>query len=354
MIQINAEIKNIRYSPTLCSPLREFRLADLDAALQRHGNFLLEINPHTRFAVSRWVSPKRTRSYPYVRVYDTLQFTGRRVTIIPICKDEGLHGERDYLQWDTVSLMSLLGIYVLIGYYVGAQPNRRDPDRPKITHQVLDIPYLKEKFFELMTYQSDPLHWNLEQVKQAGELGEKAIAYYAQIAKQWGIPMHSEEEARSVIRTLGESIGSFTNRSRALASSAAQREVQVTQPRENVAGEKAKIVITNYLGGEYHLTVDECRFKNRHTVQLIEAKHTTSAHKRLPSLADIKDALLKMILFTNLENVTIAKTPYQHEALIKLTSLLPFDKARLTPREGAQYEALLREAKQNGFAIIHE
>ena len=47
--------------------------------------------------MSWWVSPKRTRSYPYARVYDSLSFPGRKVTVIPIIKDEGKEGDRVYL-----------------------------------------------------------------------------------------------------------------------------------------------------------------------------------------------------------------------------------------------------------------
>lgn len=83
------------------------------------------------------VSSKRTRSYPYARVYDRLAFQGKKVTIIPIFKDEGLDGDRDFLQWDTVSLMSLLGVYVIIGYYVSATPNPNYKN--KITNQRFDL-----------------------------------------------------------------------------------------------------------------------------------------------------------------------------------------------------------------------
>ena len=42
------------------------------------------------FALSKWVSPKRTRSYPYSRVYDTFDCgAGKVATIIPLIKDEG-------------------------------------------------------------------------------------------------------------------------------------------------------------------------------------------------------------------------------------------------------------------------
>jgi len=33
------------------------------------------------FGVSKWVSPKRTRSYPYERVYNTLSLGTKKVTI---------------------------------------------------------------------------------------------------------------------------------------------------------------------------------------------------------------------------------------------------------------------------------
>jgi hypothetical protein len=74
------------------------------------------------FAISKWVSPKRTRSYPYERVYNTLN-SPLKITVIPIIKDEGFDGDRDFLQWDTVSLMSLLNIFVIFAYYDKATKN---------------------------------------------------------------------------------------------------------------------------------------------------------------------------------------------------------------------------------------
>ncbi|MDR1451303.1 MAG: hypothetical protein LBI57_03100 [Helicobacteraceae bacterium] len=48
-------------------------------------------------AVSKWVSPKRTRSYPYERVYNSLNYA-KKIAVIPIVKDEGKDGDRDFLQ----------------------------------------------------------------------------------------------------------------------------------------------------------------------------------------------------------------------------------------------------------------
>lgn len=79
--------------------------------------------------------PKRSRSYPYARVYDSLQ-KSKRITVIPIVKDEGIGGDRDFIQWDTTSLMSLLEVYVIFGYYNRAIINPRRPN--KITGQQFD------------------------------------------------------------------------------------------------------------------------------------------------------------------------------------------------------------------------
>ncbi len=57
---------------------------------------LLADNNHT-FAVSKWISPKRTRSYPFERVFNTLRVS-KKITVIPIVKDEGAKGDRDFIQ----------------------------------------------------------------------------------------------------------------------------------------------------------------------------------------------------------------------------------------------------------------
>ena len=115
-MDIFARITGVKYTPLLCSKLKSFSHEDFDATLSEKATFILQIDPTKQIALSSWVSPKRTRSYPYSRVYDTLSFSGKKATIIPILKDEGKQGDRDFLQWDTISLMSLLGVYVIISW----------------------------------------------------------------------------------------------------------------------------------------------------------------------------------------------------------------------------------------------
>jgi len=354
IIDINAKIRNIKYEPLLCSELTSIDYSDLAKALGEKAAFFLDVDEHNTFAISRWVSPKRTRSYPYVRVYDTLQFSGKRVTIIPIVKDEGQHGDRDYLQWDTVSLMSLLGVYVLIGYYVIAEPNLRNPKKPKITNQQFNIDYLKNKIDELLSYQSDALHWNLSQLDHIGVIGDKAIEAYSTIQKELGIPLHSLDLARMRFEEIGTDSETFKDYSRRLAASAQVRETQVINPYELISGKKGKITIINYLGGEYHFTADEVRFIGDNKVEFIEAKNTTDPNKIITSQNDIKDAIFKMVLFTNLENVRIDSHEYKHDSVIKLTSSRGFDNSKLSNGERGFYRLLQEEARKNNFLIRHE
>jgi hypothetical protein len=118
---------------------------------------LLADNNHT-FAVSKWVSPKRTRSYPFERVFSTLNIS-KKITVIPIVKDEGASGDRDFIQWDTVSLMSLLDVFVIFAYY-----DKADKKKRKITNQQFDNEYVLSKIREIEQFHSSALHWNLNEL----------------------------------------------------------------------------------------------------------------------------------------------------------------------------------------------
>src|SRR3989338_5409744 len=189
MNNISAKIKGIKYAPLLCRELNTFSFSELDKALSSDATLILKIDDKNQIALSWWRSAKRTRTYPYSRVYDSLSFAGRKVTIIPIVKDEGKDGDRDFLQWDTISLMSLLGVYVIIAYYNDAtQSSKYDK---KITEQSFDIGYLKNQINNLLSYQSDALHWNLSQIDNIAEIGKKALDSYDKISQKVGVEMHS-------------------------------------------------------------------------------------------------------------------------------------------------------------------
>src|SRR3989338_5063504 len=347
MNHITAKIRGIKYTPLLCRKLHTFNFSKLDKALSKEATFVLKIDNKNHIALSWWVSAKRTRSYPYARVYNTLGFSGKKITIIPVFKDEGKDGDRDFLQWDTISLMSLLGVYVIIAYYNDAtQSSRYDK---KITEQRFDIDHLKNQINNLLSYQSDALHWNLSQIDNIAEIGKKALDSYNKISQKAGVEMHSKKSAEKRIMELKKGKDAFMKLSRNLAEMAQKRESVTVQPKEHLNGIKGTITITNYLGGNYYFTSDEVELHGK-DIHLIDAKHTKE--DKLPALGDIKDGLLKMILFTNLEEVKVDNQKFNPIPILKLTTIDNFKLKNINKSQKEMLEVLKKEAKTNNFRIL--
>lgn len=346
-MDVSAKITGIKYSPFLCRNLNTFRIGHLEEALSKEGTFILNIDKTRQIALSWWVSAKRTRSYPYARVYDSLSFQGKKATIIPIVKDEGKDGDRDFLQWDTVSLMSLLGVYTIISYYTTAEKSLKYKN--KITNQRFDVAYLKDEINSLLSYQSDALHWNLAQIEKAGEICQKALDSYERISKKLDVEMHSKESAQKRADELLKGKENFMMLSRSLAKKAQERESITVQPKEKLSGIKATLTIKNYLGGYYFFTCDEVKIDDG-IIYLIEGKH--SRQSVIPSLDDIKDGLVKMILFTNLIEVKIGSVDYNSVPLLKLTSDMKFSRDILRKSQVDNLHLLKKEAKENNFQVL--
>ncbi len=341
-----AKITGIKYTPFLCRKLEVFDIKNLDKALSKKATFILKIDPENKIAISWWVSSKRTRSYPYARVYNSLDFFGKKITIIPVMKDEGKEGDRDFLQWDTISLMSLLGVYVIIAYYKEAERSKRY--RHKITNQRFDVVYLKKEIKKILPYQSDALHWNLTQIDKVGKIGQKALKSYNRISKKLKVEIHSRSSAEKRVEQLLKGKEKFMALSRKLAKKAQKRESLTAQPKEQLSGIKAVITIKNYLGGYYYFTSDEVEISKK-SIYLIEGKYSKTNF--LPSLEDIKDGLLKMILLTNLEDIKIDGKSYKPIPVLKLTVKNGFNSNNLTEGQGTNLSLLRKEAKVNRFKV---
>ena len=96
-------------------------------------------------------------------------------------------------------------------------------------------------------------------------------------------------------------------------------------------------------------TCDEIIIK-KEKIYLIEGKH--SKQSLIPSLEDIKDGLLKMILFTNLKEVKMQAKEYNPFAVLKLTSEINFQKNKLTLSHIKMLKLLKEESKQNNFVVM--
>lgn len=364
-MEIIGKITGIEYKIELSKTLKRVAIKDFDIN-KAPATCLVESKKGT-FAISKWVSPKRTRSYPYERVYNSLSIS-KKITVIPIVKDEGAVGDRDFLQWDTVSMMSLLDVFVIFAYYHKAKAS--SSYKGKITNQQLDNDYILEKIREIEQYHSSALHWNLNELTQNFySIIDKAKTAYISIEQSTGIALHNVAGLDSFKDKIGTDVSSFMEFSRQKAKEAQRRESATLQPKERLGDfSKAKVTITNYLGGKYFFTVDEVTF-SENTIFLTECKHSKKGI--LPSMSDIKDGLIKMILYTNLKEVAINDVPAQSKAVLKLTSEQL--KGKRITSEGTEkeldsfcrenvigatlqkrIELLFKEAKENNFIVSIE
>ncbi len=356
-MNITAKITGIEYKPKLTNNLEVFEFENFNIN-ELPANCSINYDGFS-FGLSKWVSPKRTRSYPYERVYNTLG-TAKRIAVIPIIKDEGKKGDRDFIQWDTVSLMSLLDVFVVFAYYKTAEKHKTREN--KITNQQFDNELIKKKISEIKNYHSSALHWNLKEIEKSfPDLIQKVKISYQEIGKQLNVEFHNEQGIDRFAKQFINGVNNFMQTSRQKAQEAQNREMQTIQPKEALSTlTKATITIENYLGGKYYFTTDEIKLE-KDKVFLIEAKHSKSSI--LPSIGDIKDGLLKMILYSNLKDVLINGKKYDAIPVIKLTSSKLTNKivqskiednTALNNKQKELITKLFEEAHENNFEVIIE
>lgn len=361
--EISAEVENIKYKQFLGDKMQITNLENLDIN-KTTGAFLLA-NDGKQLAVSRWISPKRTRSYPYERVYDTLGVDGKKVTIIPVVKDEGLGGERDFLQWDTISLLSLLDVHVVLAYYSEATKNLKRNDQ--ITAQKFDNNYIQSQLNEVFNFKGTAREWNEQEAKKLKSLFEKARNAYREISKNTKTYLHDETPLNELIK-ITSNPNDFAAFSRLKSQKGQSRELQSIQPKEALSTDtKGRVTITNLAGGKYFFTCDETRIEAK-TLFLIEDKHSSRAI--MPSENDIKDGLLKLMVYTNLKNVRVGKNSFTAKAVLRLTSnklvgsinsdaseaeiIKFFETNKLELSKQNFIKKLFQEARENKFMIILE
>jgi hypothetical protein len=316
-MNISARITGISYEPVIVPKiLKPIHWSEFDINIVPPVCAIMGTDK--QFALSKWVSPKRTRSYPYARVYDTISYS-RKITVIPVIKDEGLDGDRDFIQWDTISLMSLLEVYIVFGYYDQAHKNSKYAN--KVTSHKFNNDAVKCKLLELTSYQSSALHWNIKQLNESlADIVNLQSQAYQEISTKTGVRFKSTNGLDKFKQDIKVDLDNFMASSRSKSQQAQSREQRTSHEGEYLETDtKSNITIENYLGGKYFFTVDEVAILNDR-LNLIESKHTSKG--LLPSDADIKDGLIKMVLYRNLTQVHCeAKLYTEVIPVLKLSSV---------------------------------
>ncbi len=316
-------IRDATYTPHLNpSQFSEYNISQFDVN-QAQACGLINLGASgNNLAFSKWVTPKRTRSYPFARIYNMFHLNTKKVTIIPIIKDEGAGTQNnDRINFITFSWMNLLNIYIILAWYEDAERKPNTTDR--ITNQILNAENVREKLLEVSRYQMTALHWNTTHFENDFEsIYLNAVAGYKKISREKNVAVHSPTNH---LQTLDKfkvdghfSLTSFKEATLPRSYEAAHRESVTTHILESLE-ENAKGIfrISNYLGGQYYLTADEVYWEDD---QLIIQESKNSSKGKLPSEDDIKDGLFKLILFANMEQVSIdEKENIQFATRLKLT-----------------------------------
>ncbi len=302
MLHFKGFVRDVKYHACLTPELLSYHLEDFDVNRAKTSGLLLSSNGQTGY--SKWVSPKRTRSYPFERLYNTFNCS-HRITIIPVIKDEGLDGDLDRVQYSTFSWMNLLNVYVVLAYYTSAEKNTSSKRASKhcLTRQMLDRQNVNSQIEEIGKYKQSALHWNRTLIEERfASTYQRALAAYQDISSRTKVEVHSRDTQENYLQEVMRDHNRFKDISLQGSLGASRRESAVSHQREYLSeGKKATLEIKNYLGGLYHLTVDEV-IQEEQTYILQESKNATNSF--LPSLSDIKDGLFKLILYSNLDTLS--------------------------------------------------
>lgn len=310
-------IRGVKYRACLTESLTKIPFVEFD--VNRCNAYGIIQADDMELAYSKWVSPKRSRSYPFARIYNTYN-AAKVITIIPVIKDEGRDGDLDKLQYSTISWMNLLNTYIVLGYYENAIKSQKkgQTDKQKLTNQSFNREFINAQIQEIIDYRQSALHWNKNLFEERfTRIFRQALDSYSTISNQTQVRIHSHSGMEKYLQAITEDFEEFKNLSLKGSQGASRREALTSHALEYlIDGTKATFCIENYLGGTYYLTPDEIlHIEKGYVIQ--ESKNATK--EALPKLADIQDGLFKLILFSNIDTLQLNGSRVDFSARLKLT-----------------------------------
>ncbi|NCO42284.1 MAG: hypothetical protein COZ06_28165 [Armatimonadetes bacterium CG_4_10_14_3_um_filter_66_18] len=329
--------------------------------------------------VSQWETPKRTRTYPLARVYRLLQSPHRRGALIPAVKDEGSGLNPDVLGLDTLHLLTLFGVYAVVGHYLGArgetQKRRSGEEVLVLRDQRLDFEAALTKLEVAAAPEVSVVDWNRGEVDLFAVSLERSAAAYRRLHEQTGVPLTTVASCERRLAVLHDGgLPAYVRWSDRFRLRSQHAETVSVQPKEHLVGPAAKVLVDLRLdcdlgAGEQvwlHLAPDE-GWVVGNQVFVLEKKAN-------PSENDLLGAIFKNMAFRSMkvENVTnpvhfgIGATyetrtgacwslcPHLQECLVERFSscrfqpLAPHNAAPTFPQR-SDCVSLLREGAANGF-----
>lgn len=354
LLRFNGFIKNIKYEPQFTEDLHVYNYNSFNAnTCSTYG--LIKLGPNDNIVYAKWVTPKRTRSYPFARLYNIYGFNSNKITIIPIIKDEGAgSGNNDRINAITFYWMNLLNIYIILAWYENAE---KKPDSDNlITNQKFNNEFIKQKILEITKSKMTALHWNTEHFEKDFEyVWKKSVQSYERISKENKVKLHSAENHRKRLEKFKKNrkfnLDVFKDYTLQRSKEARMREIKTIHELESLSeGNKAIINVYNYLGGIYYLTADEVFLEN--DVFVIQESKNSSTSK-LTSKDDIKDGLFKLILYSNMEKLEFNNKKVEFKTRLKLTGNIQGNLLLPNSKEDIRFFIDQNQFKKNQKEIIY-
>ena len=337
--------------------LKLYKIPFRQAMEQMNKQFLYKFPNGENIAISVWTTPKRTKTPPWPRVYETLAYSGKKITIIPVQASYGLDGDHNIIQPNTISwITAIADIYVIIGVYTNASKTAKGPPPANINPQKkstqgepvfanfkFDLNDIENQITEIIENNPKVNDWNLLQIRKIPELLSMSIKHNKRLGKKLGVNVQNFSQAEKKLvawkNNHDEFLAEFDKRS----AEAQNREYNSSQKLENVPGNKGKVEINVQHFPKLHLTADSMEVnENEKIITLLEGKNSTK--ETFPPPGMVLEQLVKFMVFKNCD-FQINEDVYQKRLICYVTGTGKPSTVEIK----AKYQDIIDECNANGI-----
>jgi hypothetical protein len=289
-------IKNVSYAPQLNDDLMIFEYSDFHVnTVPSQGIIQL---PHEQLSYSIWDSPSQFKSNPFARIYKTFHTANRRITIVPVLKDDGADGKLEYIQYSTLSWMNLANVYIVFAYFDKADRFEKGGQQ-KLVKQKLNNEIIKSQIERLIPYHSSAIHWNRGQFGDHFKtIYKKAVRAYDKISESTKIDMHPRDVKSDYINKMRMDCRKYEGISiDGLKSADIEKDRNLHENKYDEFPKSVFYLVDGY-GGIYYLTA-KAVWRSRDTYVIQETRFTRRGF--LPALHHIQDGLFRLVFFGNID-----------------------------------------------------
>ncbi len=349
---VEAKIGNDIYKFQIDPNLKEFDFRN--AIKNKRKSFKSKFLNKETISISVWTTPKRTKTYPFPRVYSTLGENGKKITIIPVQASYGKYGDKNKIQPGTIYWMTELGVYVIVGVFINAKSKKKGkPAANKKAGKIstegelvfsdfeFDLDDLEEQINEIIEKNPSVEEWNQKQTNKIPKLLEYATERNKELGGELGVQVQNFNSLEKKLKIWVKDFPAYLADCDKESLGAQKRETSGEQKLENVPGVKGKINVDMGNSKKLFLTSDSMSIdENKKNIEILEGKHSTRG--KFPNENDVLDALFKLMIFKK-SDFKINGVKYTKKLVCYLSGIIPATDEEIKK----EYKELIQECKNN-------